>query len=129
LFPDIKIVAIERLELGFAPRPWPFADARRAEIDRHFAALKRERPALWNGRVLLLHDHAIGGRCSRRLSRKPIRKLHRLARLGLPDQTIKNCFPSALYAARTVILGSRCHGLAHHQCWQDLFPGGNARSQ
>ena len=38
---------------------WDFAVARRAEIDRHFAHLRRERPALWNGRVLLLHRSAI----------------------------------------------------------------------
>jgi 8-oxo-dGTP pyrophosphatase MutT (NUDIX family) len=57
----ITIVPVERLELAFAPRPWPFAQERRAEIDAHFAALKRANPALWNGRVLLLHDHAIAG--------------------------------------------------------------------
>jgi hypothetical protein len=32
---------------------WPFAEARRSEIDAHFAALKRDTPQLWNGRVLL----------------------------------------------------------------------------
>jgi 8-oxo-dGTP pyrophosphatase MutT (NUDIX family) len=58
---DIPIVRVERLEMRVAPRPWPFAQARRAEIDRHFAMLQRAKPALWNGRVLLLHDHAIEG--------------------------------------------------------------------
>ena len=28
---DISIVRVERLETRFVPRPWPFADARRAE--------------------------------------------------------------------------------------------------
>src|SRR3569623_843632 len=49
--------ASERLDLTFAPQPWAFADARRAEIEAYFEALKREKPALWNGRVLLLHRH------------------------------------------------------------------------
>ena len=35
------------------PRPWPFAEARREEIAAHFAARKRERPEMWNGRVLV----------------------------------------------------------------------------
>ena len=32
---------------------WPFAEDRRAEIDAHFAGLRANNPALWNGRVLL----------------------------------------------------------------------------
>jgi hypothetical protein len=65
---DITLVPIERLDIAFAPRPWAFAVARRPEIDAHFAACRREQPALWNGRVLLLYDHAIEagvfrGRC------------------------------------------------------------------
>ena len=37
----------------FKPRPWPFAEARRADILAHFARQQREKPNLWNGRVLL----------------------------------------------------------------------------
>jgi 8-oxo-dGTP pyrophosphatase MutT (NUDIX family) len=57
----IRIVPVERLELAFAPRPWPFAQERRAEIDAHFEQLRSANPALWNGRVLMLHQHAIAG--------------------------------------------------------------------
>lgn len=57
----ISIVPIDRLELRFAPRPWPFAEANRAAIDAHFAKLRRANPALWNGRILMLHDYAIAG--------------------------------------------------------------------
>jgi 8-oxo-dGTP pyrophosphatase MutT (NUDIX family) len=52
----VKPLAIHRvrtLDLPIEPFAWPFADERRAEIDAHFAELRRERPALWNGRVLL----------------------------------------------------------------------------
>ncbi|MDE5445152.1 NUDIX hydrolase [Bradyrhizobium sp. CSA207] len=44
--------------LGLAVRPiiWPFAEERRAEIAAHFAEKQRERPKLWNGRVLLGRD-------------------------------------------------------------------------
>ena len=33
---------------------------RRAEIVAHFVELQRRQPGVWNGRMLLLHDHAIG---------------------------------------------------------------------
>jgi 8-oxo-dGTP pyrophosphatase MutT (NUDIX family) len=52
----LSIVAVKRLELRFAPVRWAFAEERRAEIDAHFAELQRARPALWNGRVLLMHQ-------------------------------------------------------------------------
>jgi hypothetical protein len=43
---------------GLAVRPiaWPFAEERRAEIVAHFAEKQRERPKIWNGRVLLGRD-------------------------------------------------------------------------
>jgi NUDIX domain-containing protein len=56
---EISVVSLERLELRFAPRPWHFAQERRAEIDTHFANLRRVKPKLWNGRVLLLHEWAV----------------------------------------------------------------------
>ena len=58
---DARVVRIERLDLAFAPRPWPFAQSRRAEIDAHFAKRKAERPSLWNGKVLVLYEHAVEG--------------------------------------------------------------------
>ena len=55
----VSMVHMDRLQLAFEPKPWSFAQERRAEIDACFAALKREKPALWNGRVLLLHHQAV----------------------------------------------------------------------
>jgi 8-oxo-dGTP pyrophosphatase MutT (NUDIX family) len=57
----IEIVRIKRLELAFAPRPWAFAESRHDQIARHFDQLKRAKPAVWNGRILLLYDHSIDG--------------------------------------------------------------------
>lgn len=54
-----SIVRIERIDVGFAPRRWAFAEQRRPEIEAHFADLQHRNPALWNGRVLMLGDHAI----------------------------------------------------------------------
>lgn len=50
---------IDRLELSFTPKPWAFAQEKRAEIDAYFADLQRAKPALWNGRVLLLHRQVV----------------------------------------------------------------------
>jgi 8-oxo-dGTP pyrophosphatase MutT (NUDIX family) len=54
----IEIAALDAVEIAVEPWTWPFAQARRADIERHFAAQQRERPGLWNGRVLLLHRYA-----------------------------------------------------------------------
>jgi len=58
--PNIDIVALDRVEITLAPWAWDFAARHRAEIDRHFAALQRERAQIWNGRVVLLNRCAIG---------------------------------------------------------------------
>ncbi len=54
-----SVFPVDRLELSFEPKPWAFAVARRPEIDAFFAALQREKPAVWNGRVLLMHHHEL----------------------------------------------------------------------
>src|SRR5437879_4899113 len=52
---------VTTLDLSFQPRPWPFADARRADINAHFAIKQREKPELWNGRILLARNPAFTG--------------------------------------------------------------------
>jgi hypothetical protein len=63
--PEIQTVELDHVEIAVAPWRWTFAHARREEIDRHFAARRREQPALWNGRVLLLNRCTIEGRVFR----------------------------------------------------------------
>jgi 8-oxo-dGTP pyrophosphatase MutT (NUDIX family) len=53
------IFHVDRLDLRFAPKPWDFAVARRPEIDAYFAELQRQKPEVWNGRVLLLHSQVV----------------------------------------------------------------------
>ena len=54
-----SLYRVDRLELAFTPKPWDFAIERRAEIDAYFADLQRDKPALWNGRVLLLYSQVL----------------------------------------------------------------------
>jgi 8-oxo-dGTP pyrophosphatase MutT (NUDIX family) len=52
----VKPPAIHRvttLDLPVRPWPWRFAEERRADIAAHFAGKQREKPKIWNGRVLL----------------------------------------------------------------------------
>src|SRR6266404_1215551 len=44
---------VTTLDLPLQSWSWPFAEQRRAEIDAHFAGVQREKPKIWNGRVLL----------------------------------------------------------------------------
>jgi 8-oxo-dGTP pyrophosphatase MutT (NUDIX family) len=89
----ISIVRVNRLELSLASQPWPFAQARRAEIDRHFDTLKRSKPALWNGRVLLLHQHTcVNGVFRGTCLQTDFASLMAWRDWGWPDASVKNCF-------------------------------------
>ena len=90
---EISIVPIERLELAFASRPWPFASERRAAIDAHFAQLQRSNPALWNGRVLMLHQHEIRATVFHgAYLETDFASLLAWRHWNFPDAAIKNCF-------------------------------------
>ena len=52
---------VSTLDLVVETWAWPFAQARRADIDAHFSEKQREKPALWNGRVLLGRNPVFSG--------------------------------------------------------------------
>jgi 8-oxo-dGTP pyrophosphatase MutT (NUDIX family) len=53
---------VTTLDLGVVRgAAWPFAQERRAEIDAHFVAKQREKPKLWNGRVLIGRNPLFAG--------------------------------------------------------------------
>jgi hypothetical protein len=53
------VCEVSRLDLVYAPQPWPFAAERRSEIDAHFESARRDRPGIWNGQVLVMHRHRL----------------------------------------------------------------------
>ena len=55
------IYRVTALDLPVQPFAWPFAETRRTEIAAHFAVKQREKPALWNGRVLLGRNPVFAG--------------------------------------------------------------------
>ena len=54
-----RIVEVAELDLAFAARPWPFAEAEAAAIAAHWRTRLAAKPRLYNGRVLLLGEHAL----------------------------------------------------------------------
>ena len=52
---------VTTFDLKVRPWSWPFAQARRAAIDAHFAAKQDEKPQIWNGRVLLGREPVFTG--------------------------------------------------------------------
>jgi 8-oxo-dGTP pyrophosphatase MutT (NUDIX family) len=59
---EAVIHRVTALDLKLEQRAWPFAQERRAEIDAHFTNKQREKPGIWNGRVLLGRNPAFSGR-------------------------------------------------------------------
>jgi 8-oxo-dGTP pyrophosphatase MutT (NUDIX family) len=97
---SFPVVRIERAEMRFKPQPWPFAEKRRAEIEAHFAGLVRDRPGLWNGRVLLLHEFAIHDSVLRgAYFETDFASFIAWRDWGWPDQAIRNCFGQAALQA------------------------------
>ena len=95
--PDQKVetvlAPIERLDLAFAARPWRFALDRCNEIAAHFAALRRKNPTLWNGRVLMLHEHTIVDAVFRgKYFETDFASMLAWRDWGFPDPAVKNCF-------------------------------------
>ena len=52
---------VTTLDLAVEPFAWPFAEQKRAEISAHFADKQRQKPKLWNGRILLGRDPVFAG--------------------------------------------------------------------
>jgi 8-oxo-dGTP pyrophosphatase MutT (NUDIX family) len=94
------VVRLARAELRFAPRPWPFAITRRAEIDAHFARLVHERPRAFNGRVLMLRDFAIDdGLLRGAYFETDFASFIAWRDWGWPDPSVRNCFGQAALRA------------------------------
>ena len=117
-----SVVHVDRLDLTFAQKSWAFARERRAEIDAWFAARRRDNPALWSGRVLLLHDHALAdGVFSGRFLETDFASFAAWRAWGAPAAAVHNCFGAAAILADRRRIPARHHGPAHHQFRPHLF--------
>ena len=97
---DIPIIPLTRLDLRYEPGAWPFAVARRAEIDVHFTKLRIEKPDMWNGRVLMMRRGDIAdGVLAGAYLETDFASFIAWRDWGFPDSTMRNCFPMAALRA------------------------------
>jgi hypothetical protein len=89
----LVIHRISAFDLPVETWPWPFAEARRGEIDVHFAEKQREKPATWNGRVLLGRNPVFAGdRLSARYFETDFASFLAWRDWGFPDPGVFNGF-------------------------------------
>jgi hypothetical protein len=84
---------VTALDLKVEAWPWPWAAAERERIAAHFVEKQRERPKIWNGRVLLARKAVFsGGRLSASYFETDFANLLAWRDWGVPDRTIFNGF-------------------------------------
>jgi 8-oxo-dGTP pyrophosphatase MutT (NUDIX family) len=122
---DIRVVAVDQLDLRFEQQLWPWAEANRAFIERHFEKAREKRPALWNGRVLLLHRFAIETEVFHgAYLETDFASFLAWRDAGFPDPSMRNCFAAgALRTADGAFLLGR---MARHtaNAGKVYFPAG-----
>ena len=91
-FPQ-DVIRIETLDLSLTPYDWAFARERRAEIASHFEAARQEKPALWNGRILLMHEREFAGTTLRgQYFETDFASFMEWRDYGFPASPVANCF-------------------------------------
>jgi len=89
----LVIRRVTTLDLAVEDWVWPFALERRAEIDAHFALKLREKPAMWNGRVLLGRNPVFTGeRLSASYFETDFASFLAWRDWGFPDKSVFNGF-------------------------------------
>ncbi|MCK1739999.1 NUDIX hydrolase [Bradyrhizobium sp. 139] len=84
---------VATLDLAVRPIAWPFAEERRAEIAAHFIEKQRERPKIWNGRVLLGRDAVFAdGQLSATYFETDFASFLAWRDWGFPDKAVFNGF-------------------------------------
>jgi 8-oxo-dGTP pyrophosphatase MutT (NUDIX family) len=116
---------VATLDLALEPWDWPFAMARRADIDAHFEAKQRERPGIWNGRVLLARAPEFTvSRFSARYFNIDFASLLAWRDWGFPDTSVFNIFGmgAILSADGAFVMGEMGHHTAN--AGRIYFPAG-----
>ena len=84
---------VTALDLKVERRVWPFEHERRAEIDAHFARMRREKPEIWNGRILLGRNADFsGGRLTSSYFETDFASFLAWRDWGFPDREVFNGF-------------------------------------
>jgi 8-oxo-dGTP pyrophosphatase MutT (NUDIX family) len=122
---NLSIVAIDQLDLSLVSWQWPFAQARRGEIDAYFAERRTRTPQLWNGRVLLARECRIEGRTlTGACFETDFASFLAWRDWDFPDRAIINCFAMGALKSSdgAFILGRMGHDTAN--AGRIYFPAG-----
>ncbi len=108
-----------------AAAPGRSRDQRRDEIDAYFAELRRGKPALWNGQVLLLHEHALTGDVLRgSFLATDYASFLAWRDWDFPDPAMRNCFAMAALRAADGAFLLGVMGSHTANAGRVYFPGG-----
>ncbi len=92
---------VDAIESRYQPRDWAFAQDHASQIDAHWRAATRDKPGMFDGRVLLMDDWRIEERgdahvfVTRHFSTN-FRNFLAFRDFGFPDPAIRNCFAAAV---------------------------------
>ena len=93
---EVTIHRVREVACLYEPMPWAFAQESRARIDAHWQALLADKPALFNGKVLILHRWAIEGeRFTGAYLMTDYKDFLAWRDFGFPDRQKWNCFAMA----------------------------------
>jgi 8-oxo-dGTP pyrophosphatase MutT (NUDIX family) len=122
---QIRIQPVSDLELHLSPKRWSFADVRRDEIARYFAAQRAQLPHLWNGKVLLMHEHAVDGNVLRgAYLETDFASFLAWRDWGFPDPEVRNGFALAALQAADGAFLLGVMGAHTSNAGRIYFPGG-----
>ncbi len=89
----MTVLRIESLDMSMRPFTWDFARERRAEIAAHFERMREQKPAIWNGRLLLMHEHEFSGAVLRGdFFESDFASFIAWRDFGFPGSSVKNAF-------------------------------------
>ena len=106
------LATVTAIDLRVEPHDWAFARENEARIDAHWAALRLDKPSLFDGRVLLSHALAIepagGGLLRGRYFETSYRSFIGWRDFGYPGAPVSNCFalPALRSACGAFMLGA-----------------------
>lgn len=121
-----SIVRIVRdLDFTVAPWDWPFSHERRTDIDAFWRTARAAKPALWNGRVLMLNAFAFAGtRCSGAFFETDFSDFSAWKVFGAPSMGAWNGFGMGALRARDGAFLLGCMGAHTFNAGAVYFPSG-----
>jgi hypothetical protein len=130
----VHIVEVAEPDLAFEPRPWQFAQTRAEAVATRWARLRREKPEVYNGRVLLMRRWALAPRINGGFKLEgdyfevDYADFVAWRTIGDSIEPVFNCLTMAALrrADGAFLLGEKA---PHHERRSDLFPRRHAGSK